>query len=414
MEPLAAPTAAILLVGDQRRDLLELEAILGPLGHDLVTARSGEEALREILRRDLALILLDTGMPGISESGIVERIWQHPRSRDIPIVFLTAGHDAGGVSAAAPWLAGSPPGPVDVLARPFSPEVVRARVSVFVDLHARGKKIRAQERMLRRREREVHRANIVRDEFLSVASHELRTPLTSLKLEVANLLRLARRGDLEADGRLPSRVERIDAQVARLHRLIDELLDVSRIAAGSLGLELEEVDLAEVANEVVQRFGDEAARLGSTLEARAPVRTMGYWDRNRLDQVITNLVSNALKYGEGKPIEVTVEARGERAVLVVRDQGVGIAPTDQKRIFGRFERAASSRNYGGMGLGLSIVKQLVDAFGGSVTVDSRPGLGAEFIVQLPRTKVSTSPARLNVSDVEPEAFRKAIARAVRS
>src|SRR5580765_4916103 len=155
VEPLAAPTAAILLVGDQRRDLLQLEAILGPLGHDLVTARSSEEALREILRRDLALILLDTGMPGIRESGIVERIWQHPRSREIPIVFLTAGHDAGGGGAAAPWLAGSPPGPVDVLAKPFSPEVVRARVSVFIDLHARGKKIRAQERMLRRREREV-------------------------------------------------------------------------------------------------------------------------------------------------------------------------------------------------------------------------------------------------------------------
>ena len=414
MEPLAAPPAGILLVDDQPENLAELEAILGPLGHELSTARSSEEALREILRRELALILLDTGMVGLRESGMVERIRQHPRSRLIPIVFLTASGDADAVRDAAPWISGSTPGTVDVLVRPFSPEIVRSRVSVFVDLHAKGKRIRAQERLLRRREREVHRASVVRDEFLSVASHELRTPLTSLKLEVGNLLRLAQRGHIETDGRLTSRVERINSQVTRLHRLIDELLDVSRIAGGSLELELEEVDLAEVANEVVLRFGDEAARLGSPLEVRAPGKIIGYWDRSRLDQVITNLISNALKYGEGKPIDLSLAAGPDRAVLVVRDQGVGIAPHDQKRIFGRFERAASSRNYGGIGLGLWIVKQLVDAFGGNVAVDSRPGLGSEFTVELPRARAAVSPARLDVSNVQPEAFRRALARAVRS
>jgi PAS domain S-box-containing protein len=249
-------------------------------------------------------------------------------------------------------------------------------------------------------------AIVVRDDFLSVASHELRTPLTSLKLEVANLLRLTRRGALNADGRLVQRVEKIDTQAARLHRLIDELLDVSRIASGHLELELEEVDLAEVAKDVGLRFAEEAARLGCSLTVRAPVSTVGYWDRNRLDQVVTNLISNAIKYGNGKPIEVIVEHTDERALLVVRDNGVGIPPDDHARIFGRFERAVSSRNYGGIGLGLWIVKQIVDALGGSVVVDSRPGLGSTFTTQLPRAQPRTAASRVTLSSsAKPELLR---------
>ena len=242
----------------------------------------------------------------------------------------------------------------------------------------------------KRAEEALRKAIILRDDFLSVASHELRTPLTSLKLEVANLSRIARRdGGSSGAPRLIAKVEKIDSQAARLHRLIDELLDVSRIAAGRLELHVEAVDLAQIVNEVGTRFSDEAARVGSTLNIHAPASVVGRWDKSRLDQVVTNLVSNAIKYGDCKPIDVTLEAEDDRAVVTIRDRGLGIAPNDHERIFGRFERAASTRHYGGIGLGLWIVKQIIDALGGTVTVESTPGTGSTFTVELPRSADKT-------------------------
>jgi len=223
----------------------------------------------------------------------------------------------------------------------------------------------------------------LRDDFLSVASHELRTPLTALKLEVSNLLRLARLDAGSERARLIAKVEKIDAQTARLRGLIDDLLDVSSLAAGQLELQIATVDLAEVAGEVGARFIDEAARLGSRLTIDAREQAIGCWDRERLEQIVSNLISNAVKYGDGKPIDVAVRAEGGHARLIVRDQGLGIAPSDQERIFGRFERAANSGNFGGIGLGLWIVKQIVNVFGGAVNVESAPGAGSTFTVELP-------------------------------
>jgi PAS domain S-box-containing protein len=226
-------------------------------------------------------------------------------------------------------------------------------------------------------------AIVLRDDFLSVASHELRTPLTALKLEVSNLLRLARLDAGSERARLIAKVERIDAQAARLRDLIDDLLDISCLAAGHLDLHLEPLDLGHVACDVAAGFLDEAARLGSQVSIDAQAGAVGQWDRERLEQVVSNLISNAIKYGDGKPIDVTVRAEGGGGRLVVRDRGLGIARHDQERIFGRFERAAPSGNYGGIGLGLWIVKQVVGVFGGAVQVESEVGAGSVFTVELP-------------------------------
>jgi PAS domain S-box-containing protein len=235
----------------------------------------------------------------------------------------------------------------------------------------------------KRAEELLREAVIVRDDFLSVASHELRTPLTALKLEVSNLLRLARLDAGSERARIVAKVERIDAQATRLRALIDELLDVSRLAAGHVDLHVEPIDLAALASEVGARFVDEAARLGSTLVIDAREQAVGHWDRERLEQVVSNLLSNAVKYGDGKPIDVTVRTEGGLARLVVRDRGLGIAPRDHDRIFGRFERASSSGNFGGIGLGLWIVKQIVGVFGGTIQVESALGAGSVFTVELP-------------------------------
>jgi signal transduction histidine kinase len=224
----------------------------------------------------------------------------------------------------------------------------------------------------------------LRDEFISVASHELKTPLTSLRLQVDGCLRhLARDGTLSPE-RMTKLASDLDRGVARLDRLVDDLLDFSRLASGRLDLRLEPVDWASLIAEVVERFGPhlEEARCPLNLHLDRPL--VGSWDRLRLEQITTNLVSNAIKYGPGAPVEVVLNAEGPSAVLRVRDHGIGIAAADQARIFERFERAVSSRSYGGFGLGLWIVRRVADAFGGAVAVDSAPGAGATFTVTLPR------------------------------
>ena len=499
--------ATILMVDDHAANLLALEAILTPLGHQLVKAHSGDEALKHILQRDFALILLDVQMSGMNGFETAALVKRHPRSRHIPIIFITAlSRDNDHV------FRGYSQGAVDYLMKPFEPEILRSKVGVFIDLHLKGETIKLQERLLRQREREaqerrsqhryrslldsmpqcvwaassegeiyywnkagllycgvtpeqitresfwqaihadergavedewqatiqggvpfekelrlrrasdgafrwhlgrmvaerneqgavvgwiatatdiddhkrteeaLQRAVVHRDDFLSVASHELRTPLTSLKLELANLERLAQRHEgVVPPSRLSEKLDKIGGQADRLHRLINELLDVSRISAGRLELEIEEVDLSLLAFEVGSRFQDEAGRVGSELTIVAPAPVTGLWDRSRLEQVITNILTNALKYGCGRPIQLMVEG-GPRARLSVRDHGMGISPDDQRRIFDRFERASSTRNFGGIGLGLWIVKEIVRALGGEVLVESALGEGSTFAVELP-------------------------------
>jgi PAS domain S-box-containing protein len=232
---------------------------------------------------------------------------------------------------------------------------------------------------------EAQSAVAVRDEFLSIASHELRTPLTALRLALENMRRVASRDALE---KLPAPyVERVlataERQGQRLEKLVTGLLDVSRIHMGRLELDVEEVELGAAVQEALGAVEDEAAQSGS--EIRVSGETVrGFWDRLRISQVVTNLLANAVKYGGGKPVEVEFSPRGDRAVLRVRDHGIGIDPADQPQIFERFERAVSSRNYGGLGLGLYIVKRIVEAHGGIITVESKPGEGATFQVELPQ------------------------------
>jgi signal transduction histidine kinase len=232
---------------------------------------------------------------------------------------------------------------------------------------------------------EAQAAVAARDEFLSIASHELRTPLTALRLALENMRRVSSR---EAIERLPAQyVERVlataERQGQRLEKLVAGLLDVSRIHMGRLELDLEEVDLGAAVADAMGHIEDEATQSGSPIEIRGePVR--GSWDRLRIGQVVTNLLSNAVKYGGGKPVDVEFGPRDDgRAFLLVRDRGIGIDPADQPQIFERFERAVSSRNYGGLGLGLYIVKRIVEAHGGTIRVESKAGEGAAFVVELP-------------------------------
>jgi signal transduction histidine kinase len=228
--------------------------------------------------------------------------------------------------------------------------------------------------------RKANEAIRVREDFLAVASHELHTPLTSLMLTVQSQMRHLSPSPPE---RAKASFEVIERQGRRLSKLVNDLLDVSQIAAGGPSVELEPVDISALVREVAERFADDASRARSPLRVQAEEPVVGSWDRGRLDQVISNLLANAIKFGAGEAIDVSVVREGGDALLVVRDRGIGINAEHLPLIFERFERGVSSRRYGGLGLGLYIVRSIVDKLGGRVRCESKPGAGATFVVSLP-------------------------------
>lgn len=232
----------------------------------------------------------------------------------------------------------------------------------------------------------AQRAVAQRDELLSVVAHELRTPLAAMKLQIQSLQRNLVRSAQGEDtgGVLSTKADAVDRQVKRLEALVTDLLDLSQLTAGKLMLRIEEVDLVDLVHEVCERMAEEASRAKSPLLVHAEGSVWGQWDRARVDQVLSNLLGNALKYAAGKPIEITVSTDGHQARLAVRDQGIGIPLEDHVRIFERFERAVPGQNYSGFGVGLWICRQSVLALGGRIRVaQSTPGHGSTFEVTLP-------------------------------
>ncbi|QSQ21504.1 PAS domain-containing protein [Pyxidicoccus parkwayensis] len=224
-----------------------------------------------------------------------------------------------------------------------------------------------------------------RDTFLSIASHELRTPITSMKLQAEYMRRRIAAGDPSAfePERVTRLVEQTERSIGRLSRLVEDMLDISRIAMGRLNIQLEAVDLAELTRDVVERFRQQLTDAGHALDVRLTSGIVGRWDRYRLEQVLTNLLTNALKYAPGSPLTVTAQAAGGSAVLEVEDRGPGIASEFQQRIFERFERLVGANEVSGLGLGLHIARHIVEAHGGTLRVRSAPGEGACFIAELP-------------------------------
>jgi signal transduction histidine kinase len=228
-----------------------------------------------------------------------------------------------------------------------------------------------------------------RDEFLAVAAHELRTPLTSMLLHIEAIERtLPVETGPERTMQVPpieqKRIAAVARQARRLSGLIDSMLDVSKLTGGHLSLELAEVDVTALVREIAHRFTPDAAAASCSLTLRLDQPIVAVLDATRLDQITTNLIGNALKYGAGAPVEIGVEGDEQVLRLTVRDHGIGISPADHKRIFLRFERAADERQYSGAGLGLWITNELVKALGGRISVHSTPGAGASFTVVLPR------------------------------
>lgn len=245
---------------------------------------------------------------------------------------------------------------------------------------------------LKLRVRELELAIQARDEFIATLGHELRNPLSPVYLQVQQLLQIvgrARGSTISADLLLP-KIEQFAQRFQRFLQTLNRILEVSRINTGRVELSLQTVDLADVVRDVAATMLPEVAASGSELRIHADQPIVGDWDRLRLEQISMNLLSNAVRYGLGKPIEIAIEEQGAWAVLRVTDHGMGIAALDQERIFKPFERGTGMRRAGGFGIGLWIVNNLCEALGGKVEVSSELGKGSTFVVKLPRDRKQDS------------------------
>jgi PAS domain S-box-containing protein len=242
-----------------------------------------------------------------------------------------------------------------------------------------------------------------RDEFLSMVSHELRSPLAALKLNVQTIREELKLGNTERMvARLPDRLDRVQKQADRVEELISRMMNASVVAAGKTRLVPQAVDLSVLAAAVVADMAETAKQANCELSLHAPEPVVGEWSPEHIQEVIRNLVQNALKFGRGEPVQVTVGGDTTHGWVSVEDRGIGIAEVDQERIFGRFQRAVNPRNYAGFGLGLWIAKETVQVSGGKISVRSQPGEGATFMVSLPRTLSNRSAGQTALSSENEE------------
>ncbi len=367
--------AKILLVDDLPENLLALEALLRSEALEIFQATSAEAALELLLMHEFALAILDVQMPGMNGFELAEMMRGLEKTRHIPIVFVSAaGRDLNYA------FKGYESGAVDFLHKPLDVHAVKSKTRVFVDLYWHRKRLAEQLVAL-----ELQQAVRTRDDFMSMVSHELKTPLNTLMLEAQLRRMYLDKGKLEAftPDKLAGMAERDERQIQRLVHLIDDMLDISRIRTGKLSIRPSQCDLAALVNTVVDSFASQFAAAGCPVELHAEGPAPGFWDEFRIEQVITNLLTNAMRYGAGRPVEISLRSDGAEVELSVKDHGIGIPVEHQALIFRQFERASGTENIAGLGLGLYIADQIVKAHRGSLHVESIAGQGATFRLRLP-------------------------------
>ncbi|HDS1820206.1 TPA: hybrid sensor histidine kinase/response regulator [Pseudomonas putida] len=386
--------AKLLIVDDLPENLLALDALIQGEDREVHQAQSAEAALSLLLEHEFALAILDVQMPGMNGFELAELMRGTDKTKNIPIVFVSA---AGREMNYA--FKGYESGAVDFLHKPLDTLAVKSKVSVFVDLFRQrkvlGRQLEALERSRQEQEvllgqlqlarGELEHAVRMRDDFMSIVSHEVRTPLNGLILETQLRKMHLARGNLDAFSadKLQAMVERDERQINSLIRLIEDMLDVSRIRTGKLSLRPRVFDIGQLVRGLVENFTAQATALDTHIALQRCEALRGEWDEFRIEQVVANLLSNALRYGERKAVQVRVFAQDGMAWVQVQDHGIGISAANQQRIFQQFERVAAQQASGGLGLGLYISEQIVHAHGGRILVDSEEGEGATFTLQLP-------------------------------
>ncbi|HVT08697.1 MAG TPA: hybrid sensor histidine kinase/response regulator [Polyangia bacterium] len=363
----------VLHVEDEPTDSKLLDRELGRLGYDVTSRRvQTAEALRAALDDGAwDIVLSDYSMPSFDAVGALRVL--KDSGRDVP--FIVVSGSIGEETA------------IEILKKGAADFIIKtnlARLGPAVEREledARTRRERAEAFLA------LQEAVKARDDFLSIASHELKTPLAALRLQLQTVLRR-----LDAIGVAPNLVEvrdkvaGADRSAARLSALVEKLLEITRLTSGKMDLRLERVNLGDVVRAAVDGLQQIASRAGSTITVTVDPIVWGTLDRERVRSVVDNLVENAVKYGAGRPVHVTVEDRGDEGRVTVRDEGIGISDEDRQRIFERFERAVPEKHFGGFGLGLWLTRKIVTAHGGTIQVESRSGSGSTFMVDLPKNR----------------------------
>lgn len=382
----------LLIVDDLRENLQALARIIEQDDREIYQATSGDAALELLLEHDFALAILDVMMPDMNGFELAELMRGTEKTRHIPIVFVSAGGKELNYA-----FKGYETGAVDFLHKPLDIAAVKSKVNVFVSLYQQRIQVKQQLEALEKSQHELHitqmeleRALKMRDDFMSLVAHELRTPLNTLHLETQIRRLRLQREEVSSFTKecLYALVERDSRQIQSMIRLINDMVDVSRITTGTLSIRPESVNLSRLVTRIVEDFSQQAQAVGSCLTLDAVADVVGHWDGFRVEQILVNLVTNALRYGEGKPVTICCSITDTDVEIHVLDQGKGIPVNEHQRIFEKFERLGNNQVREGLGMGLYIARQLAEAHGGDLTVKSTLGEGTCFTLRLPRAPVA--------------------------
>ena len=367
-----AGKAKVLLVDDIEANMVALTALLEDLNCELICANSGNEALRQLLRRDFAVMLLDVQMPGMNGYEVAKYARENPATRDVPIIFLTAMHENE-----PSVLRGYGSGAVDFLFKPVHPHVLRAKVRIFLELYlsrrALAQEVQAHQRTLA----ELELSNSALRHFTDAASHDLRAPLRSIR---AFLEALAQESSEKIDPQSLDYLERSRRAADRMDALLVSLLGYARLRKQPTRAR---VVTGEVVEHVWADLNERVTATGATLALGELPRLQG--DPDRLYQLFLNLIGNALKFRRpdvAPHIAISAERRGDLWRFCVEDNGIGVEAGQRARIFGAFERLHEQSKYDGAGLGLAICQQIVEQHGGGIWVEPAAQHGACFCFEL--------------------------------
>ncbi|MET0307854.1 MAG: hybrid sensor histidine kinase/response regulator [Sphingomonas sp.] len=374
---MTSPPVKFLLVDDLEENLLSLEALLRRDDLEILRARSGEEALELLLQHEVALALLDVQMPGMDGFELAEFMRGNERTRHIPIIFVTAG-----TTDAQRRFRGYEAGAVDFIQKPIEADILRSKAEVFFDLYRQRQIVAAQRDALEAATRALKAADRRKDVFIAILAHELRNPVAALH---AGMHLLQKRADTD---QAPYIRERMERQLAHLRRLVDDLLDASRISEGKISLQKERIDLATILRSAIEASQANIDAAGHSFTTEVPDEPI--WleaDHTRMAQIVANLLNNAARYTRpGGAIALRAGQNGEHVEIAVQDNGIGIPPDKQAGIFEIFSQVDGEPNQpaGGLGIGLALVRQLVDLHQGSISVASGGvGQGSSFTVRIP-------------------------------
>ncbi len=365
----------ILIVDDTPENLISLKKVLEKHDFEVDTAASGEEALKKVLRNSYVLIILDVQMPGMDGFEVAEAISGYSKAKETAIIFLSAANTEFRFIAK-----GYSSGGLDYITKPVDMNILLLKVKTFYRIYEQNRKLNEMQKSLLEEIEFRKEAERKKDEFISIASHELKTPLTSVKGYVQLLERSVAKGDTET---VKKHLQKAQIQLEKLNSLIADLLDISKIESGKLKFNKQNFLIDSLLDNVIEVMhqSNPEFKINKTGAADCEI----YGDEMRVEQVIVNFLTNAIKYSPGTDkIDLKLEVKDDQLYLAVKDYGIGMLPEQLNHVFDKFYRVEeTSQRFQGLGIGLYISSEIIKRHGGQIGVNSEYGAGSEFYFTMP-------------------------------